>query len=581
MGETKTPHILMRQPTQEDGRASPKRVVVDGKYELLERIGRGGMGEVWKARVLNAENAFVALKVFVPPKDPSVREYALMAFQRELRLLQQIKSKHIAEIRDSGDFGDRPYFVMKLLDGISLRQHLAIHQQVSWREAMTVVADVAEALVRVHELGYVHRDVKPSNIFLETSGTRPEVYLIDFGIAEPAGGHHDGGPRTAILGDSASVGTPEFCAPEQQAGGAVFASDLYALGVIAHRAITGNIPFDVGRHLQAHAHATQPPPPIEIPDVPEAVKALILRLLAKEPQDRPKSAALLAEEIRRLLATPDLATENSTAAARRRGQLRAGAAMLWVMVTVVVGGILLLRSTSTPIAASVPVDPALDGVAPPAEEGPPSGFVDISELGEDAVALYGLYAQGQFEALSVALDTHVKRAASPSLWAALAIAQANNSDCRGVVASVDAFETACDACGLAEEQQDRVRALRDDCMGFVRLAVTPPGARVLIRRTDPGAVDDRKFQSSDAPIALQLPLGQYVAIASKSGCGDARATFDVKDAADEVRIGLEVTCQRVPSVRPKVKPKVAPPPPPASDLPIGWQEVEFDEGAKK
>ena len=261
-------------------------MVLGGRYRLIRLAGEGGMAVVWEARD-DVLARTVAVKVLAPEwaGDPESRE----RIRREAQAAAAIAHPNIAQVHDYGEAHEVPYVVMEFVPGGTLLKRLGQGPQPP-RFAMRVGAEVAAALAAAHTEGLVHRDVKPANVMLSTTGAK----VVDFGIAAaitPAGVGTDG---------EMVYGTPAFLAPERLLSDAVEpASDVYALGVLLHLILTGRSPWtieDTTEMLSAHIYLDPPPLP-PIPGVPGYVIELVNRCLLKEPAMRPsarEAAALLA-----------------------------------------------------------------------------------------------------------------------------------------------------------------------------------------------------------------------------------------------------------------------------------------------
>jgi serine/threonine-protein kinase len=244
------------------------------RYRLIERLGEGGMAEVWRGfdEVLDRQ---VAIKL-VGSQGGALRTEALAG--------AGISHPHIVHVHDYGEWTDgRPFVVMELLEGRTLSSVLNGGFSLPWRKAVAVCAQIASALAAAHARGIVHRDVSTGNVMLTPTGAR----LLDFGIAAVAGGVEP------ARGSGDLQGTPAFMAPERLRGGAVApASDVYALGVLFYRTLSGRLPWPV--HTQAElldAHLWLEPAPLpRIPGLPATVAELCLRCLAKDPGERPSTA---------------------------------------------------------------------------------------------------------------------------------------------------------------------------------------------------------------------------------------------------------------------------------------------------
>ncbi|BCJ52466.1 hypothetical protein Asp14428_39410 [Actinoplanes sp. NBRC 14428] len=257
---------------------------VGGRYRLIERLGTGGMSVVWRGHdeVLGRP---VAVKVLSP------QLAADSAFRRRLRqealAAARLCHPHITGVFDFGEspMGERvsvPYVVMELNDGEPVSDRLRREGPFPWRGAVTVVAEVASALATAHARGIVHRDVTPANVMLTGAGAK----VVDFGISALTG-QRDAAPDGSLLG------TPAYLAPERLNGGPVApAADVYALGLLLYRLLTGRLPWPAATTTEAlRAHLYSEPSPVpELPGMPAEVAELCLRCLAKQPEHRPDAA---------------------------------------------------------------------------------------------------------------------------------------------------------------------------------------------------------------------------------------------------------------------------------------------------
>ncbi|MFB4314403.1 protein kinase [Actinomadura sp. 21ATH] len=265
---------------------------LDGRYRLAERIGRGGMGEVWRAKDLRLGRA-VAVKVLPAIEDvPDAQE----RFRREAMIAARLRHPGITVVHDTGRHEDRPFIVMELLEGTDLAAVLAgAPEGLPVGRAVSLAAEAADALAAAHGERIVHRDLKPANLFLGTDG---RLKICDFGIARAA----DAGGR--LTAEGSVVGTVAYMSPEQCRGEDVDErSDLYSLGCVLHEMLTGVPPFPPGPPhvlLLHHLHSVPEGPRALRQEVPPELDRLVLALLAKEPAERPAGAAHLALLLRGL-----------------------------------------------------------------------------------------------------------------------------------------------------------------------------------------------------------------------------------------------------------------------------------------
>jgi len=254
-----------------------------GKYELSERIGRGGMAEVYKAYHA-ALDRYVALKVLHPflGEDPEFKD----RFEREARNVAQLRQPNIVQVYDfeHDESRDLYYMVMEYIDGPTLRTYLMQkrfrEEEIDIDEALRITRSVAHALDYAHQRGMIHRDIKPANIMIDYDG---RVVLTDFGIARIVSGPH-------MTASGSMVGTPTYMSPEQGLGQAGdHRSDIYSLGVVLFQLVTGTVPYNADTPIAVvlkHVNDPLPPPNSLNPSIPEGVERIIYRALAKSPDER-------------------------------------------------------------------------------------------------------------------------------------------------------------------------------------------------------------------------------------------------------------------------------------------------------
>ncbi|MFJ8578230.1 protein kinase [Micromonospora sp. NPDC093277] len=260
------------------------------RYVLRERIGLGGMSEVWRAddEVLHRPVAVKALATQLAA-DPQLRA----TIQREARAAARLTHPHVTQVYDYAeatlpDGSLVPYLVMELVEGHTLADRLA-GGPLAWPEAVRLAGQVAAALAAAHRIGVVHRDIKPGNVMLTETGAK----VLDFGIATLAGPRHPLSGQTGEL----LMGTPAYFAPERMAPGPPNpASDVYALGALLYRTLTGRAPLPVQTWqdvLDVQARHT-PIPPLHVPGLPADVAELTLACLSVDPAQRPTAGQLAA-----------------------------------------------------------------------------------------------------------------------------------------------------------------------------------------------------------------------------------------------------------------------------------------------
>ncbi|MGW3125307.1 serine/threonine-protein kinase [Streptomyces sp. NPDC001123] len=260
-------------------------------------IGQGGMGQVWTAYDQRLDRR-VAVKLLRPDKVAGAEAEELRRrFLRECRVTAQVDHPGLVTVHDAGSEGEELFLVMQYVDGADLSDHLAEHDPYPWQWAVAVAAQLCAVLSAVHAVPIVHRDLKPRNVMVKQDGT---VTVLDLGVASVMDTD-----TTRLTHTGSPIGSPAYMAPEQAMGGAVGPyTDLYALGVLLHELLSGEVPFAGSTALGVlHRHLYEPPVPVRRirPEVPEQLESLVLRLLAKDPQHRPASAQEVYENLASLL----------------------------------------------------------------------------------------------------------------------------------------------------------------------------------------------------------------------------------------------------------------------------------------
>ncbi|WP_327710760.1 protein kinase [Streptomyces sp. NBC_00464] len=277
--------------------------LIGGRYELATILGQGGMGQVWTAYDQRLDRR-VAVKLLRPdrvtgPIGSDAAGELRSRFVRECRVTAQVDHPGLVTVHDAGSDGDELFLVMQYVEGADLGDHLAEHDPYPWQWAVAVAAQLCAVLCAVHAVPIVHRDLKPRNLMVRPDGT---VVVLDLGVASVLDTD-----TTRLTHTGSPIGSPAYMAPEQAMGGAVGPyTDLYALGVLLHELLSGDVPFVGSTALGVlHRHLYEPPAPVRTirPDIPEPLEALVLRLLAKDPQHRPASAQEVYEHLAPLLPT--------------------------------------------------------------------------------------------------------------------------------------------------------------------------------------------------------------------------------------------------------------------------------------
>jgi serine/threonine protein kinase len=269
-----------------------------GDYTVVAPLGSGAAGTAYRARHDESGDE-VAIKLIHAKHAGDVE--LQNRFVREVAVLEKLRHEHVVAHRDCGVCDDGIYLAMELVDAGTLSEVLRSRGKLPWRDAAEVAIQVCEALEHAHGHGVIHRDLKPQNLFLSSAG---KVKVGDFGLARDNQAHR-------LTMDGKTVGTRNYMAPEQirgesELGGAV---DLYALGCLLFEMIVGRTPFSAPTAVaMLEQHLFAPPPKLATlaPDVPEALSALVARLMAKEPAERGGSDGEVAVRLRAILAGDEL-----------------------------------------------------------------------------------------------------------------------------------------------------------------------------------------------------------------------------------------------------------------------------------
>lgn len=272
-----------------------------GAYRLQTRLGSGGMGEVWSAshRMLARPAAVKLIRPEVLGAAGSNANAAVERFEREAQVTANLRSGHTVDLYDFGRAEDGAfYYVMELLDGFDLETLVTKYGPVPVERAVHLTSQICHSLDEAHASGLVHRDIKPANVFTCRHGRDLDfVKVLDFGLVKAT--PRTEFPDTKLTAGDAVIGTPAFLAPEMATGGKVdHRADIYAVGCILYWLVSGRLVFDAESAMAlAVAHATSTPTPLsEVSEasIPAELDTLVLRCLAKDPDERPPTAGDLA-----------------------------------------------------------------------------------------------------------------------------------------------------------------------------------------------------------------------------------------------------------------------------------------------
>lgn len=293
------------------------------RYRLLSTLGQGGMGTVYLAEHLERKHK-VALKVLLPHL--STDATFLQRFWQEYRTLRSLNHRNIVRVYEFGEWQGRYFIASEYIKGVTLAELLDDGRRFNIKQSIGVVQQIAAALDAAHQRGIIHRDLKPSNVLQETGG---RIVLTDFGIASIAR------RNTQLTQSGEMVGTSAYMSPEQINASAPlsYRSDIYALGILTYRMLSGHVPFDGDNHWAVlHAHLNNEPPSLQPAGVPSAVEGIVMQALRKSPDQRPRSAGEFANLLAQSAGLPQY-LPNPTP---QRTEIKRPFPVLWVGLILVV-----------------------------------------------------------------------------------------------------------------------------------------------------------------------------------------------------------------------------------------------------
>ena len=268
---------------------------LDGRYEIVELIGVGGMAEVYKG-IDVYDNKTVAIKIL--KKEYAENEEFLRRFRNESKAISVLSHPNIVKIYDIGFSEKIQYIVMEYIDGITLKEYIEEEKVLTWKDTVHFVIQILRALQHAHDKGIVHRDIKPQNIMMFTDGT---IKVMDFGIAKF--GREEG--KTAT---DQAIGSVHYISPEQASGDVTDAkSDIYSVGAMMYEMLTGRKPFDSDNPVAIavmHMHDIPERPRAINPDIPDGLEEIVLRAMEKAPEDRYQTTAEMISDIEAFKSDP-------------------------------------------------------------------------------------------------------------------------------------------------------------------------------------------------------------------------------------------------------------------------------------
>lgn len=322
-----------------------------GRYQIIEELGKGGMGKVYKAHDIEIKEK-VALKLIKP--EIAADKKTIERFRNELRLARRIRHKNVCQVFDIGDMKGTYYISMEYVSGEDLKSFIRRSGQLAAGTAIRISKQICEGLAEAHRLGVIHRDLKPSNIMIDKEG---QARIMDFGIARSL-------RAEGITTEGIIIGTPEYMSPEQVEGATVdHRSDIYSLGVILFEMVTGQLPFKGNSAFDiALKHKTaMPEDPRRLnPQVPDDLSRLILRCLDKNREGRYAQAEELLSELASV--EKSLTTEEKVALKRKplvrwKSVFLIGGASLLLAVLIIAGIFILSKGRAKQSIDSIAVLP--------------------------------------------------------------------------------------------------------------------------------------------------------------------------------------------------------------------------------
>ncbi|WP_297631736.1 Stk1 family PASTA domain-containing Ser/Thr kinase [uncultured Clostridium sp.] len=285
--------------------------VLGNRYELLEKVGEGGMAVVYKARC-NKLNRFVAVKIL--KKEYADNKEIVDKFKDEAMAVAKLSDSNIVNVLDVGSDDNENYIVMEYVNGKTLKDLVDEYGKLSYETAVRISLQIANALECAHKNGIVHRDIKPQNILVNTEG---RAKVTDFGIAKSV-------DSATLTNTSTIMGSAHYFSPEQAKGGMVdYRSDIYSLGIVMYEMITGKVPFDGDspvtialKHIQE-----KPVDPREInPKIPESYSKIILKCIEKNVDDRYSNAKEVIEDLKKIKDNPNMTIGEKSGSSKVGGE---------------------------------------------------------------------------------------------------------------------------------------------------------------------------------------------------------------------------------------------------------------------
>ena len=270
---------------------------LDGRYQITELIGVGGMADVYSATDI-VDNKTVAVKIL--KREYAENEEFLRRFRNESKMIASLSHPNVVKVYDVGFSDKLQFIVMEYIDGITLKEYIENEEMLTWKDSVHFIIQVLRALQHAHDKGIVHRDIKPQNIMLFTDGT---IKVMDFGIAKSA-------REQAFTATDQTIGTVHYISPEQARGDQTDEkSDIYSVGIMFYEMLTGQKPFDSDKPITIavmHMKNTPKRPRAINPNIPAGLEEIILRAMEKDPENRYQTAADMIKDIESFKSNPSM-----------------------------------------------------------------------------------------------------------------------------------------------------------------------------------------------------------------------------------------------------------------------------------
>ena len=319
-----------------------------GRYHIIEKLGEGGMAVVYKAYDTRLE-CEVAVKVIRTDQlAPAILDRALKRFEREAKAVAKLNHPNIVKVTDFGEHEGSPFLVMPFLSGGTFKSLIKDKGAIPWQDAVKLILPMVEAISYAHNHDVIHRDVKPSNLLLTDQG---QPMLTDFGVAKVL----EEDATQDLTGTSATVGTPEYMAPEQVTSKSVdLRVDVYSLGVVFYELVTGRRPFEADTPMAVivkHASEPLPRPSQFVKNLPENVEYFIIKALAKKPENHYQTADEMRKALEGLLSGTNISV--SKPVSKKANLVESKKSKKWHLPVLISAGVVILMGVGILVGTQI------------------------------------------------------------------------------------------------------------------------------------------------------------------------------------------------------------------------------------